>query len=282
MSRLSITLIPRGGLANRMRAIASAVALVSDINANLTVVWIKTPDLSALFSDIFISDNLPFQLLELSHRHFSYLPHRLKYLYLPTICQDFKYRATLRDEMHTDRYYLIDADAETIRAYFTAIGSGNILVDTCHEFYPYSAEFYRSLYQPSHQVVKRIKELYPTSGCRPIGLHIRRTDHIQAIKHSPISLFEDAIRHELSLNHQRIFYLASDDSETKNYLLRRFQENISTSPSPASRSSLNGMIDGAAEMFVLSKCESIIGSFNSSYSEAAALLGEIPLQIIKI
>lgn len=280
---VSITLVPRGGLANRMRAIASATALSARIGAKLTVIWIKTADLSAAYSDLFLAENLPFRLKELPKRQFAYLPQRAKYLFLPTLWQNMRYTSSLRDERKRDRHYLIEAKPETVYAFFRSIRSGTVFVDTCHEFYPYSTDLYRSLFRPSPKVENRIRQLMPDMGrSLPVGLHIRRTDHIQAIKSSPLSLFEDTINNILSSDPQRSFYLATDDNDTKEYLCGKFPGHIAFCPETASRSSLQGMIDGAAEMFALSRCSSIIGSFNSSYSEAAATIGNIPLKIIKI
>ncbi len=281
---VSITLVPRGGLANRMRAIASAVALSTRIGANLCVVWIRTSDLSASFSDLFLDDNLPFRLKELPRRHFAYLPHRGKYLYLPTFWQNMRYSSTLRDERKQDRSYLIGAKPESVYAFFRSVRSGSVFVDTCHEFYPYTPELYRSLFRPSAKVEKRISALlHPEPGrAQPTGLHIRRTDHIDSIQSSPLSMFEDTIRQYLASDSGCRFYLATDDDATKERLKTLFPGHIITSPATASRFTLQGMIDGAAEMFALSKCSSIIGSFQSSYSEAAAILGNISLKIIKI
>ena len=109
-----------------MRAIASAVALSTRIGANLCVVWIRTSDLSASFSDLFLDDNLPFRLKELPRRHFAYLPHRGKYLYLPTFWQNMRYSSTLRDERKQDRSYLIGAKPESVYAFFRSVRSGSV------------------------------------------------------------------------------------------------------------------------------------------------------------
>lgn len=279
---VSITLVPRGGLANRMRAIASAAALSARIDAKLTVVWINTSDLSAAFSDLFITKNLPFCLKDLPRRQFAYLPQRAKYLFLPTMWQNTRYSSTLRDERQHDRHYLIDAEPETVYAFFRSIRNGTVFVDTCHAFYPYNGELYRSLFVPSPRVEARVATLLPDLGrSLPIGLHVRRTDHIQSIQSSPLSLFEKTIKRILAVDPARKFYLATDDDTTKDDLCNLFPGHIATSSHTASRSSLQGMIDGAAEMFALSKCETILGSFNSSFSEAASLIGDIPLKIIK-
>ena len=53
-----ITLIPVGGLANRMRAIASAVELSRICDCRLNVYWFRDMGLNARFGDIFCGMNL--------------------------------------------------------------------------------------------------------------------------------------------------------------------------------------------------------------------------------
>ena len=48
-----ITLVPVGGLANRMRAIASAVELSRICNCGLNVYWFRDKGLNAHFRDVF-------------------------------------------------------------------------------------------------------------------------------------------------------------------------------------------------------------------------------------
>lgn len=48
-----ITLVPVGGLANRMRTMASALTLAQQTNSKLKVIWFPTWDLYAPFDSLF-------------------------------------------------------------------------------------------------------------------------------------------------------------------------------------------------------------------------------------
>ena len=49
-----ITLIPHGGLANRMKAIAAGLRLAEAVDSQLHIIWFANKDLNAKFSDLFM------------------------------------------------------------------------------------------------------------------------------------------------------------------------------------------------------------------------------------
>ena len=53
MKKESIWLVPVGGLANRMKAIDSAVALSRQCGSELHIVWFKDPGLNCRFDQLF-------------------------------------------------------------------------------------------------------------------------------------------------------------------------------------------------------------------------------------
>jgi hypothetical protein len=48
-----ITLVPVGGLANRMKAIDSAIALAREVNTGLQIIWYKDQGLNCRFDELF-------------------------------------------------------------------------------------------------------------------------------------------------------------------------------------------------------------------------------------
>lgn len=104
-----------------------------------------------------------------------------------------------------------------------------------------------------------------------------------SIKHSPDSLFLSEIEKILQAVPGTKFYLATDSEETKEKFKQTFgDETIICSPRPASRKSLAGIKDAVEELFTLANASQIIGSFYSSFSEAASLLGSTPLRQLTI
>ena len=114
-----------------------------------------------------------------------------------------------------------------------------------------------------------------------IGIHIRRTDNIGSITHSPTSLFIERMKEEIRKDEKCLFYLATDSEKEKEQLKKIFGKNLITSPHAADRNSINGMKDALTELYILSRTNKILGSMQSSYSETAAQISGIPYELLK-
>ena len=75
-------------------------------------------------------------------------------------------------------------------------------------------------------------------------------------------------------------FLATDDEATKQALLGRYGQRVITSPNKATRDSAEGIQEALAEMVALSRTDKIYGSANSTFSQIAACLGDIPIEIL--
>ena len=76
-------------------------------------------------------------------------------------------------------------------------------------------------------------------------------------------------------------YLATDSEEVKYSMKKRYGNRIISSDNVADRSTVNGIIDGITDMYTLACTTKIYGSFQSSFSEIASQIGNIPLEIIQ-
>ena len=95
-------------------------------------------------------------------------------------------------------------------------------------------------------------------------------------------MFIDIVDRTLAEDSSSRFYLASDDTGVKDEFLRRYgRGTILTMDRPVARNTADGMEDALAEMIVLSRCRIVYGSYWSSFSEAAALLGGTRLVALK-
>jgi hypothetical protein len=183
---------------------------------------------------------------------------------------DFR-RIICNDELSTEKLQQI------IRS------SKNAYITSGIEFYPFDTNKYRKIFVPSSQVQRRMDEICAEVDDSFIGVHIRRTDNAKAIQFSPIAAFKYELYNIIHSKPEAKFYLATDDDTVKCDFIAEFgTDRIYCNCNSAQRTSRNGMIDGFAEMCILSKTDHIIGSYYSSYSEAAAMLGNIPLHQIKV
>ncbi|MDE7024909.1 MAG: hypothetical protein K2O88_03405 [Paramuribaculum sp.] len=270
--RASITISPLGGLANRMRAILSARALATDAGATLKVLWNVCSELGCEPQWLFNTEYWDFEWETTSptSHHWLWKPGGKSNLYIPRLWQSLLFAKQIHDHTllgnkFTQETILKAADK---RLYITS--------GLC--FYPYNSSDAAKLFSPTQSITDMAnKNLSMMQGCNKVGVHIRRTDNSQSIKHSPDHLFSSMIRQQIFQKPDTMFYLATDSTDVKNKLIKEFGGRIVTSHEEACRSSQQGIINAWAEMLTLSRMNLIIGSFYSSFSEMAAQIGNTPL-----
>ncbi|MGI6224534.1 MAG: hypothetical protein ACOYJG_13190 [Prevotella sp.] len=133
-------------------------------------------------------------------------------------------------------------------------------------------------FHPIEALRKRISERLKACGPDVVGVHIRRTDNMRSVKESPTEAFIELMRKEPETTK---FYLATDDESEKSRLKAEFPGRIITQSEKAERGSVNGMQDALVEMYTLAGCRKIYGSCNSTFSETAAIVGKIPLVVVR-
>lgn len=274
-----VLLNPVGGLANRMRAMASGLNLCSDLNISCEIVWPVNKELHCCFEKLFkCVDNITVKNINNLEDLYFYDSPRKKNLYLSRLFQKSKYSTILTDEILIHDNYI---DDPSLFLKIKTSKYNKVLIRSGLEFYNFDNKFYRKLFQP-HQYIENmaISRLNNYDGAC-IGLHVRRSDNIISISNSPLYLFFDAIESEIEKNDNARFYLATDSDDVKDILFKRYGSRLSFSQDSANRNTEKGIIEALVEMITLSKCSKIYGSYWSSYSEAAALLGEIPLIQLK-
>jgi hypothetical protein len=111
-----------------------------------------------------------------------------------------------------------------------------------------------------------------------VGVHIRRTDHAKSIKNSP----RDAFVREMSRYDDKTqFFLVTDCMEERRWFEAKFHGRILCFAASTDRTSLFGMQNAALDFFMLARCDRILGSFASSFSEMAAAYGGVPLDVVR-
>ena len=278
-----IILNPIGGLANRMRSIASGISLAQKCEVDYTIIWYKNWELNATFEDIFDHNHLVSNHVvypsALKYNLFYSVP-RKKNFYVSELAQ-MHYGAVLTD-FSNEFYNLIkgkDSDENILDIVCATLKGGkDCYIQSGCNFYTCSKELYQNLFVANKSIKADVDRVLETMGETPIGIHIRRTDNKQSILHSPDNLFINEIRERLSSFPGQHFYLATDDEATKKKFIQLFDPAIRVSYEKANRNSRSGIIHAATEMMVLSRMSEILGSHYSSFSEVAALMGNIPLK----
>lgn len=267
-----LTLVPVGGLANRMRAVASAYSLCEAVGSRLKVVWFRDWTLNAPFHDIF--EPVDKGLMDLREATSSdYLVNdrpRRHNLWLPTLPQMLLYSRRIYERS------VISLNQQGFD--FGAWAAGHRCYMSCyHEFGSYPDELYRRIFRPVRSVMERVDANVRQFSGHTIGMHIRRTDHTESIAKSPTSLFIEAGRRELEAHTDLKIFLATDDETVKAELRAAFGDRVITSAEAASRGSSDGIRGGLVDMYTLSRTVHIYGSVGSSFSPMAARIGGVPM-----
>ena len=265
-----LTLLPVGGLCNRMRAIVAARNLANETEHDTEVLWFKNEDLGARYADLFEPSN-------------SYRVHEL---------DGFSNKATIKilnasraghpnrvlAALHSARYDCIWRDLGSNQLNDEDVQRGKnyrrIFISSGTPFYKSTLRNYDD-FIPVAPIRREIDNFSQKFARQTYGVHVRRTDNVEAISNSPVDSFVDAIRFRLETEPEALFFLSTDSIEVRKTLIERFAPKIMFRESELTRGTSSGMSDALIDLFLLSRCAAIYGSFHSSFSHTAAHIGDI-------
>ena len=267
--RRHITLVPFGGLANRMKAIDSTIGLAAATGAEAEIIWFRDSGLNCGFEDLFKPlsiDGIEMREATVGDYILNDRP-RKKNLRIPRLFQAIKFAGCI---------YGADVLRRMERGFdFSAWVKDrkNVFLTSCYDHF--KGNGFSDL-QPIDSISEIIDERSKEFNHATIGVHIRRTDHALCISNTPTSLYISEMEKAIANDPATNFYLASDSDEEKGKLTAHFGSRIITSEKTADRNSVDGMREGLAEMMLLSRTSRIIGSTFSSYSQVASRISCIP------
>lgn len=278
MRMSKITFVPVGGLANRMRAVASAVDLAKKTESGLTIVWFRDWALNAPFHQLFCPiDKAVAELRDASRMDSILLDRpRPKNFRIPLLYQKLAFWSCLYEREITplcQRNYDFESwAAQGERVYMASYTA----------FRNYDPAWIRRLFVPVGSVLQEVDRRCGDFAEAMIGVHIRRADNEASIRQSPIELFYQKLDQDIEQTKGVGIYLATDSEEVKQAMRKRYGERVQCSEKQADRGSLAGIRDGVADMYTLARTRKIYGSFQSSFSDMASQIGGTPLEILKL
>ncbi len=153
-------------------------------------------------------------------------------------------------------------------------------IKSCTAFYG-NGRFIQ-LFKPIPVLQATIDTYKEKLGAKAIGIHIRRTDHEEAIKFSPLEEFERVILQEIEANSQAVIYLATDDPQVETTLVSKFSPNriITQKDKPFDRSNSEGIQAALIDFYCLANCCRIYGSVGSTFGMVAAKVYNIPIKVV--
>lgn len=259
----ALVLYPKYGLANRLRAIASAKILADYTGRKLFVNWIPSGDCNIEWEGLFVNklERYPFPL------------------------SSFKAGINLYDDTNKvfNEFYwgmpqsLIGNTSDVIAVSACCNFQPKEMTD--EEYTAFKSLFYRSL-QPLDGIQRTVSYVYKRyfEGHEVVGVHIRRTDHLHYMNKdprlvSPTALFIKAMNNILENNHETKFFLATDDKDEEKTIRHQFPAAVIVNEKETvSRNTKKGMQDALIDWLLLSKTSKIIHSATSSFSVEAAVV----------
>ena len=271
MNRLVVA--PISGLGNRMRVVASLHRLLREkkLDAKVQIAWQKANDFGATFDEIF-ERTAAFENYQLSiiNYQLKYAPASKQNLLLPLLWR----KACGFKELRNFCAQGID-DLPRLSAMHS-----RLYVSTCYAFCDYANADLRQCFRPLPRLLERIDAMAMEFAPKTIGVHVRRGDNVEAGTHSPLALFEQRIDSLLDDGWERVF-LATDSDDVRSHFAQRYGDRLLTLRPNLQRSRREGIEDAVVDLYCLSRTGRILGSYYSSYSGAAAELGDLELEIIR-
>ena len=270
-----LTLVPIGGLGNRIMAVTSAINFCRKQKYSLCIYWFKDWGMGADFYDLFkLSGNdVDIRVVDAKWFHLIYDRPRKKNFWFPFLYQWFAFDTCIYEQWLAEEdnvVYISDRLKKSNNPYLVYWSKIPGLV--CDLDY----------LVPAESVKKLVQERAKSFSSYMIGVHIRRSDHLLAINNSPLSWFIEKMEDEIRCNPDVKFYVASDSLQEKKKIVDHFGDRIITTTKGVDRSSKDDIIEGLVEIYALALTEKIYGSYESSFSIIASWLGKIPLLVKKI
>ena len=275
MNTGKLLFVPSGGLANRMRAMASAWQLAVHTGVKVETVWFCDWALNAPFHSIFE----PIENAEMVAREAKAWEQltldrpRKRNFRIPLLYQQ------LRFAQRIDEWQVTPLKNKGFDFNKWAAGKNSYM--SCYQDFGHVPNsVYKHLFHPVGHILEEMQGYHEQFSAHTIGMHIRRTDNMESIERSPLSLFIDAGQREIDLHDDTRIFLATDDEGIKTALKAEFGNRIITSSKPAARNSIAGIRGGVAELWMLASTSTIYGSAGSSYSVMASKIGENKLEVL--
>jgi hypothetical protein len=271
---------PLAGLCNRMRVINSCIALQKrNLHAGkIQMIWEKDSLLNCDFLDLF----QPIKNIEIIDRHkaltfFLYYHHNHSLPFKSRIKKHF-----LKYTFQNYRYYNTDIISSLrFQNKYWDNAKNNFVINSYSDFYNSPNTNFYGLFKPIEPLQKMIQNEIDKFQKPTTGVHIRRTDNIKSIEKSTTSLFINTITDLLEKDDNQLFYLSTDDLETENQLKEKFAGHIiNQNNKDFKRDTKSGMESAVIDLYALSATKNLLGSYYSSFSDIAAKIKNIPLQII--
>jgi hypothetical protein len=278
LTRPIAIVLPRFGLANRLRGVSSTIAIARRFKMPFGIVWEPGPGFSdARWQDLFANDYPLFDAAVVDAAARAGVPrasrwHRTPELDKPrAIRRAIRDRGFINDEGWHDLDWLLRERGVTLR------GCRELRQRACREL------------RPAPAIAREIDAFTAShfDGHTVIGVHIRRGNDAMKGPHrgdflaSTDAAFVHAIDKISRERPDTRFFLATDCEETNDRFVEQYKGRVFSRAKqfvPTEFSAPMGAIpDAVCDLFLLSQTSRIIGNAGRSFSKQAARIGGIEM-----
>jgi hypothetical protein len=249
-----LLLEPIYGLANRMEFVDSAIALSKKLELDLQILWFLDPTLNCRLENLYVIPQSISRVINIRLGLFSRFFRKILRAYFSR-AYDFCAGPQQIKELLTQHFNFEELG-----------GCRRIYLWGYRQFYPPAIPF--SDLVPT-KALQSIIDSYGV-GNRAVGVHIRRTDFKLSDFYSQTSWFISAMKKEMQQDPSTVFFVASDSPAEEDRMRREFPDRIIVHRKRSyDRNNPLAAQDALIDLYCLSKCRKLIGSYDSSFSEMA-------------
>lgn len=253
-----------------MRVIDSALSLAAQLNLDVWLYWQIDQDFGCRFEALWRRPEAVSKIIEVDVRTW---PGRASRFLMRQLLRVIGWQYVAPDQPGGGS---VRNDSS---AMLTMLADRNSVLVTSHSFFP-SMRPYRML-QPVPAILAEVERLTADFD-DVVGVHIRRADNLKAVTGSPTELFIAAMAEELAQSPLTRFFVATDSPKEEKLLVQRFPGRILSFPkSSLDRNRERAIQEAMVDLYCLSRCRKLIGSYWSSFSETAWQLNGIDHVIIR-
>lgn len=267
---------PCAGLGNRLLALASAYKLCREMNRELTVIWKREAGCNAKAADLF--DFQEIEVVEISEN--GYKKEFLETVKGNIVKKKYRNKGTVFFPCERIDAYKQSGKFNELKKEIEK--ESVVYIKSYTNMCEITAESFRFL-KPSAAILQKGAAVFERISEKTVGVHIRRSDHADAIKNSPLELFFERMQQEMEAS-DADFYVTTDDREVERELKKHFppERLIFYEGKLIDRDSKAGIEDALIDMLCLSKCNKILGSYKSTFSLIPSIMGGIVLETMTV
>lgn len=259
---MKLTIAAQGGLCNRLRVLFGAIAVGRATQTKVRFVWHPDWQCEAYFDELFQTIESPW--VQVVNGTFLDRLSSHKELYLPQVLRLPFYRKQIK-LFHPERHGSLVQNLQKYKSLY--INSG-------FQIAPFSTDEIKLL-RPLPELQQRIETIVRNFTDNMVGVHIRRSDNSWSTSVSTDEAFIQAMEKYPSAR----FYIATDDEQVKWTMREHFKGRTLAEETDGRRDNAFSIGDAVVDLFCLAHTKRIIGSYWSSFSDMAAEIGGIPLEI---